>query len=390
MIKADEETEVTVIGGGIFGISTAYYLAKRGVDVALVEKNELASGATGNNNGMCGAYSSPEIAEHWHEIYNNLSEEIKFNIEYKESPDIIIYTPENVKEMKKLGIWESYSSKMVIGDELKDKEPLLADDIVGGIESMGYFVNPFRLCYGYAQAAKRLGCEIHLHTAVEGIKISNNRVKEVITSRGSIKTDFVVNAAGAWSSQIGEMAGINIPIIPQKGEILVTEQAPKPHPYHGRIANGFLYNTYPYNKEPEAVESKDPRIKLGISAYIHYYPFTNNYGMGGSHELVGYDSRVNPDTVSYIAKQCMRIVPSLKQINIIRMHAGVRPYCYIDEKPILGRVDSIEGFIIATGGGGQGLGIGPMSGKLISELIIENKTSLPIDAYSYSRFKNIK
>ena len=387
MPKLNEETDVTVIGGGIFGLSTAYYLAKKNVDVILVEKKELASGATGNNNGMCGVYSV-EHGEQWHKIYDNLSEELHFDIEYTESPDLIVYTPENVKEMKKLGIWEVLSSKMITGDELREKEPLLADDIVGGDESMGYFVNPFRLCYGYALATKRLGGRIYLNTTVKNIKVENNKIKEVITDKGNIRTKFVVNAAGAWSSEIGKMVGINIPIIPQKGDILVTEQAPKPDPYHGRIANGFIYNSYPYNRKPEAINSKDPNIKLGISAYIHYYPFTNNYGLGGSHEHVGHDNRVNPNTISYITKQCTRIVPSLKHINIIRMHAGVRPYCYVDEQPILSKVKEIDGFIIATGGGGQGIGIGPMSGKLISELITDEETSLSTDDYSFSRFNH--
>ena len=387
MSAFNEETEVTVIGGGIFGLSTAYYLAKENVDVILVEKKELASGATGNNNGMCGVYSV-EHGEQWHKIYENLGEELNFDIEYTESPDLVVYTPENVKEMKKLGIWEDFSSKMITGDELREKEPLLADDIVGGIESMVHWVNPFRLCYGYALATKRLGGRIYLNTTVKNIGVNNNKIREVMTNKGTIKTKFVVNAAGAWSSEIGKMVGINIPIIPQKGDILITEPAPKPHPYHGRIANGFFYNSYPYNRTPEAENSKDPNIKLGISAYIHYYPFTNNYGLGGSHEHVGYDSRVYPDTISYIAKQCTRIVPSLKHINVIRMHTGVRPYCYVDEQPILSKVKKIDGFIIATGGGGQGIGIGPMSGKLISELILKEETSLPINDYNFSRFKH--
>jgi glycine/D-amino acid oxidase-like deaminating enzyme len=387
MKKSMEKTEVTVIGGGLFGLSAAYYLAKEGVDVILVEKNELASGATGSNNGMCGVYSATEPAELWHKIYENLSEELQIDIEYKKSPDLVVYTPENVKEMKQIGIWEEISSKMVIGDELREIEPLLAEDIVGGIESMGYIINPFKLCYAYALGVKRCGSRVNINTIVTNIEVSNNRVKKVITNKGDIETEFVVNAAGAWSSEIGNMVGIEIPIIPQKGDILITETAPKPDPYHGRIANSFFYASYPHNRRPEAVYSKDPMIRLGISAYIHYYPSTNNYGLGGSHENVGFERRVNPDTIYYIVKQCIRIVPSLKNLNVIRMHTGFRPYNYVDEKPILSKVEDIKGFIISTGGGGSGIGLGPMSGKLISELIIKDKTSIPLDAYSFSRFK---
>jgi sarcosine oxidase subunit beta len=382
-----EKTEVTVIGGGLFGLSAAYYLAKEGVDVILVEKKELASGATGSNNGMCGVYSATEPAELWHKIYENLSEELQLDIEYKESPDLVVYTPENVKEMKQIGIWEDISSEMVTGDELREIEPLLADDIVGGIESMGHIVNPFRLCYAYALGIKRYDGRVKINTIVTNIKVSKNRVKKVITSKGDIETEFVVNAAGAWSSEIGNMVGIDIPVIPQKGDILITETAPKTHPYHGRIANSFFYTSYPYNRRPVAVNSKDPMIRLGISAYIHYYPSTNNYGLGGSHESVGFERRVNPDTILYIAKQCTRIVPSLRKLNIIRMHTGFRPFNYVDEKPILSKVKDIEGFIISTGGGGSGIGLGPTSGKLISELIINDKTSIPLDDYSFSRFK---
>jgi len=388
MAKFREVTEVTVIGGGVVGLSTAYHLAKEGVDVILVERNELASGATGSNSAMCGESSAPEPAGRWHKIFENLGTELRYNIEYIESPVIFVYTPENIKEMKKIGIWEDFSSKMVIGEKIKEIEPRLAEDIIGVSQTSGHFVNPFKLCYGFAQATKRLGGKIHLHTNVKEIKVSNGVVRTVVTDKGEIKTDFVVNAAGAWSSLIGNMVGIDIPVVPLKGHILVTEPAQKTDPFHLQIINEFMYNIYPYNQRPEAVNSNDPRIRLGIAAYITYDPVTNNYILGGSHEFNGYDRQVNPDTVRHIAKHCIRIIPQLRKINIIRIFTGFRPYCYVDGESIFSKVEGIEGFIIATGTGGEGLILGPMGGKLISELIIRDKTSLPIDAYSFSRFKN--
>jgi sarcosine oxidase subunit beta len=381
-----DNTEVVVIGGGITGLSTAYQLSKRNVDVILVEKNELASGASGANNGMCGPTEEKSVRGRWHQIYKNLEKELRFNFDYIDSPDIITFTNDNEKEMKKLGIWEDYQKKMISKEDIMEVEPLLSEEIIGGITEDRKYVNPWKLCYAFAVNIKKYGGIIHTNTEVNNIKTNNNKISEVITSKGKIKTNYVVNAAGAWASEIGNMVGVSIPVVPQKGYILITESTPKPNPYHGRIANEIFYTKFPYNLSPYAKNSNDPNVKFGIAALIHFDPVNENYSIGGSHEYVGYDSNMNPRIIKLISNFCVKIVPSLKNLKIIRVFTGFRPYCYIDGEPVFSKSDKIDGFFISTGTAGIGLNLGPMAGKIMSELILDEVPSLKIDNYSYSRF----
>lgn len=133
-------------------------------------------------------------------------------------------------------------------------------------------------------------------------------------------------------------------------------------------------------------ETTGLRTKLGvIGGFIQEN--TGNWIVGSSHEPT-YDKAVTVQTLVLMARRAIEFMPMLKHVNCIRTFAGLRPRCYVDDLPILGKVASLSGFIIATGHLGAGVTLAPITGKLISELIIENKTSLPIDAFAFSRFEN--
>jgi sarcosine oxidase subunit beta len=315
-----------------------------------------------------------------------LEKELGFNIDYIDSPDLIVFTNNNEKEMKKLGVWEEHEQKMTHRTDIIGIEPLLSKDIIGGITSERKFVNPFKLCYAFAMNIKKHGGRIYLHNQVNKIKTKDNKIREVITNKEKIRTNCVVNAAGAWASEIGKMVGVSIPVVPQKGHILISESIPKTDPYHGRISNELFYTIFPHYLSPEALNSTDPNIKLGIAALIHYDPVNENYSIGGSHEYVGFNPEVNPMVLKYISAYCASIMPMLRNLKIIRAFTGFRPYCYIDAEPIFSKTEKIEGFWIATGTKGIGLNLGPMAGKIMSELILGETPSQNVDDYSYSRF----
>ena len=133
-------------------------------------------------------------------------------------------------------------------------------------------------------------------------------------------------------------------------------------------------------------KSKDLRIRLGVAGG-YAQGNTGNWTIGTSGDFAGYDNRVTIPTVEYLAKRAIKFMPRLKDVNVIRMFAGLRPFCYVDGLPILSKVDNPSGFIIATGHAGEGISLAPITGKLISELVTENRTSMSIEPFAFSRFK---
>jgi sarcosine oxidase subunit beta len=182
------------------------------------------------------------------------------------------------------------------------------------------------------------------------------------------------------------MVGLAIPIRPQRGQIIVTE--PLPLNKRWRYICDADYLTTAFNIEA-AEKSKDQRMKLGVAG-SYAQEDTGNWTIGSSRDFAGYNNQVTMETVSYLAKRLIQFMPKFKEINCIRTYAGFRPVCCLDGLPILSKVDNPSGFIIATGHAGEGVTLAPITGKLISELITENRTSMPIDAFSFSRFKGIK
>lgn len=390
----NKTADVVVIGGGVIGCSVAYYLAKKGVKVIVIEKKEgLCLGASGANQGGCPfQFESPAIdtlAKESAKLYGSLSKEIGYDVEYQTERHLTCSVDEKqYPDMEKRAqsmCRKGMKVQLIEGDEIRKLESTLGKDIIVGIEQDSGRVNPFKLNYGFAHAARKLGTEFLFSTEVKQAEINKDKITSVVTDREKIKTNFVVIAAGAWSPEIGEIFGLTIPIKPRRGQIIVTEPVPFNERWR-RIADAD-YLTTAFNAE--AVEkSKDPRIRLGVAgAYIQ--ESSGNWTIGSSRDFAGYNNQITIQTVKYLAKRAIRFMPKLKDVNCIRMYAGLRPFCYVDGLPILSKVDSPAGLVIATGHEGEGVALAPITGELISELITENRTSIPIDAFTFSRFKNM-
>ena len=394
--KLNKTADVVVIGGGVIGCSVAYYLAKKGTKVIVIEKREgLCFGSSGRNNGGCpvSPFESPvlELVRESLKLYKNLSEEIGYDIEYQNTGFLMYSKNEEqypdmerkAQNLRRSGV----NVRLIEGKEMRELEPSLAADVIVGIEEQeeSSLVNPFKVNYGFAHAARKLGAEFLLSTEVKEIEINKGTITSVITDRGKIKTNFVVLAAGAWSPEIGKMLGLTIPVKPQRGQIIVTEPVPLNEKW--RFLEEAVYLTTAFDAEA-AKKSKDPGMKLGIAGAFHQNN-TGNWTIGSSRDLAGYDNQVTMPTVKYLAKRAIKFMPKLKDVNCIRMFAGFRPICYMDGLPILSKVDNPSGLVIATGHAGDGVTLAPLTGKLISELITEDRTSIPIDAFTFSRFKHM-
>lgn len=371
MIKT---ADVVIIGGGISGCSIAYNLAKKGVkNVVVLEKSYLASGAT----GRCGA----GVRQQWGtemncrlsmesiKFFERANEELEYDgdIEFKQGGYLIVSSTEkediqfrkNVELQKSLGIQVEYLTPR----EAKEIVPYLNTNI---IRSATYcpkdgHLNPFLTTDAYAKAAKRLGAKIYTFTEVIGIKVENGKVKGVITNRGEISTNIVVNAAGGYSKLICDMVNIDIPVYSERHQILVTEPV---DPMQGPMVMSFSLNIY-CQQTPHG-----------------------SFIMGRGDDREPRDLRITSSWqfLDEMAKTVTELLPPIGELRVIRQWAGLYNITP-DKQPIYGPTKYLEGFYLAVGFSGHGFMLGPMTGLLIAEQILGEKNTIDISKLSLERFE---
>jgi len=372
-----ERSDVVVIGGGLTGSSICYYLAKAGAKVVLLEKGELCSEASASNQGGCPVLlTEPPVTElilEGHRIYRGgLEEELECDLEYEQTgalactvnERVLPLLEEHAKRLERMGV----RVRVMDRAELLSEADYLGEDIRGvAVECPDDFtVNPFRVVYGFASKARQLGARICDFTAATDIVRKDRRVKEVVLSDGErIETDYVVDAAGAWSSCIGKMVGLNVPICPVQGQVIAT--APLP-------LSRFRY-----------ILDADWLSPTFDVAGSYVQERNGNWTIGASKQTVGYNKKVDPRIIRLLLERATQFLPFLQTAQIIRVWAGLRPSCYEDGLPILGTVEGCDGLIEATGIL-DGVKLAPIVGKLISELIVKGEASISLKPFSYGRF----
>jgi len=378
------KADVVVIGGGVIGTSIFYHLAKNKIDVVLLEKNSIASGTSGACEGVIFLQTKKpgihlEMALKSAEIYKNLEKELNYEIEYVSNGAMVVIQDEMQREIIAGIVHEQNRNglkvKLLSAKEARNKEPALSDKITGAAFcSDDARVNPILLSYGFVNAAKRYkNARYFTHTNVIGISKKKQSVEEVFTDKGSIKTNIVINAAGIFAPQIGSMVNLKIPIKPRRGQILVTEGIPD---IIKRTICTSKYISCKYDSESDNNDNAGVTIE----------PTSNdNYLIGATREFVGFNTKVTHKGVQCIARNLISLIPKFKNISVIRCFAGLRPYT-ADGLPILGIVKGMNGFIVAAGHEGDGVALAPITGKIISELIINGKSSIKLDNFDLSRF----
>jgi glycine/D-amino acid oxidase-like deaminating enzyme len=379
--------DVVVIGGGSIGASVAYYLSREKIRVRLFERRELGSEASSANFGGIPVQTTecPELTLASIQIFRNLASELEYDFELEHTGSYLLMDNEDQRSMleanaKRLAHY-GIKVDMLSGKEVREIDPDISLDVLGGSRCFdGVIVNPMKVVYAFASAARRLGAQIDTYSEVQKIRTENGKVKSVITSKGETETRSVVIATGAWSPVLAGMLNLRIPVLPRRGQILLTE-AFKLGKIRYLIDADYLVTGF----NLEAVKkSHDPRIKLGVSSVLTQ-PSNGNWLVGTSRDFPGYDKRTTLETLTQVARRAIRFLPKLKHANIIRAMSGLRPFCE-DGLPIISAVDS-GGLVIATGHHGEGIALSPITGKLVAELIAKGHTSMPIDEYSYIRFK---
>ena len=378
-----KKTDVVIIGGGVIGSSIAYHLSKRKIEVVLLEKGDLASGASSACDGLIFLQSKKpgvhlQLALESKKRFDHLGEELEFDIEYKNHGGMVVI--ENEQELQAMKLFVEKQQKIGLDvslldtDQARKMEPSLSEKILGSAFSpLDGQVNPILLTFAFISAAKKLGTEVLTHIEITGIELKSGRIRSIKTSKGEIETDIIINATGVYAATIGKLIDLDIPIKPRRGQILVTEAAPQ------ILSRGLLSAGYIAAKfDPSLAESQGVGISMDQTS-------SGNLLLGSTREFVGFDKRTTYEGINNILRNTSRIIPQLKNMHIIRSFAGLRPYTP-DGLPILGKVQGIEGFIMAAGHEGDGMALSPITGELIAELIDAGETSISLDHFRLERF----
>ncbi len=369
----EKTADVVIIGGGIIGLSIAYYLArKRAGRIVLLEKGQLGEGSTGRCVGGIRTQFSTELNIRFSleslKTFERFEEEFGVNPEFKKIGYLFLATTENeigvfgenITLQRKFNIPVEFLSP----EEIRSRWPYLrTEDILGGTFcSWDGYAGPNEVLSGFVSGAKRAGVKIYEGTEVVGISLVKGRVQSVKTESEEILTPAAVNAGGPYAASIGEMAGIRIPVKPLRRQIFVTA------PFH--------LTTHP--------------IPLTIDFHRGWYFRQEGNGLLLSGPLdpePSFNLNTEYEAMAETSENAISRVPALEKAQIARGWAGLYEISP-DHHAILGKVPGAEGLILANGFSGHGFQHSPAVGKVISELITDGVAStIDISPLSIERFE---
>ncbi|WP_054950603.1 NAD(P)/FAD-dependent oxidoreductase [Numidum massiliense] len=382
--------EVAVIGGGIVGCAIAYYVSKAGVDCMLIEKNDVASGTSSRCDGNItivdkdpGYDSKMSLVSQ--QLTVELAKELDIPFEYRVLGSILVC--DNDDELEAAAEWVNIQNnagltfKLLDRSDIRQESPYFADDIPGGLEcETDSLINPYLFCYSLIDKAKQYG--LRLHTFAEVTSLTKKDDFAIETTKGTFTAKKVVNASGVWAPYIGKMLGLDIPIVPRKGHIMVGSRQ-KPVMMRNVMEFGYLMNKF------QRERIADPETLAHGVALVLEPTESQNFLIGSSRQFVGYDRRVDIDVVRTMAKRALRFFPKMDDFNIIRTYTGFRPWTK-DHLPIVSAVEQVPGFYIAAGHEGDGISLATVTGKLIEALICEKEPIIPPDPLRYGRFAQVE
>lgn len=369
--RRNRTADAVVIGGGISGVMSAYYLALAGLQVLLIERGVIAGEASGRNGGHVhpSTYDPAQRAlgrlalDLWPEVI----EQIELPTEYRQQGALTAIMPENAAQLEAVRNATPDPDEPVLALSAHDAHelvPQLAPDIAGAVfyPKCGN-VNPIAASKAFAHAARQAGVTIWEGVTVTGIRVERDTIVGVDTSNDSVDTPVVVNCAGAWASGIGEMVGVTIPVLPHRLQILITEAVPT---ITGATFGGN--NIY---------------ARQALSGQIHFGMLR---GPAWDPPLERFDRSVTAPTLLQTARHMAQLAPGWGDVPILRSWAGVNSITP-DGAPILDAAPQLSGFFIAAGFW-NGFGAGVATGRVISELVTTGRASVDISGLALERYEH--
>lgn len=366
--------DVIVIGGGIIGCSTAYYLAKKGKSVIVLEKSAaFGYGGSGRNGGGVrqSGRDKRELALAMYGVENlwpHLSEELGTNVEYYQHGNLRLgKTDEHIEILEGLtatAVGQGLDVKMISGEEVREICPHLSDEVIGAswCPTDGH-ANPLQTTLAFHNAARKLGVQFLTEQHVLSLQMVAGELRKVVTAGGVFEADRVVLAAGLESRRISQTVGVDIPMKPVALDTLVTDAQPP-----------MFYQM------------------LG-TAMADFYGHQTTHGsfvFGGGTPLNSdlVSSTADHTPIEATAATCQGIlsyIPALKYAKVVRSWVGIIDWCE-DKVPVLSKVEDVPGLILGCGFSGHGFGISPSVGTVLAELTCDETPSIEISELGYERF----
>jgi glycine/D-amino acid oxidase-like deaminating enzyme len=367
-----ERAEVVVVGGGVIGSSVAFHLAEAGVDVCLLERSELASGSTSRAaGGFRAQFSDPlniALGLRSIEAYEKFAERPGAEIDLRQVGYLFLLDrPEDVESFERsveLQNEHGVPTRFVTLGEAQQLCPIAGLDgvLAATFSPIDGHASPEAVVQGYAAAARHHGATVVTGCAVTGIDAAAGEIRGVSTERGTVETETVVCAAGAWSPELARAVDVELPVEPVLREIGYTAAADLPE--HMPLTVDFTSGLYFHREGPGLL-----------------------FGMADREQPPGFETPPDPSWLERVTMVAERRLPSLLEMGIA---GGWKGYYEVtpDHNALIGEARGIRRFLYATGFSGHGFLQGPAVGEIVRDLVLDREPFVDVSPLAVERFAN--
>ena len=422
MGAADSASEVVIVGGGIAGLSIAYFLALRNIRVTLLEKGRLAGEQSSRNWGFIRQQGRNPLelsmSKLSNEIWRGISQKLDVDVDWCQGGNLAVgYSEadldryvEGAQAAQQVGI----DTKVLTAEQVAQLLPAIQGPIRGGLYTASDgSADPLKGTLAFAKGARQAGAILREYCSVNAITTQGGRVTGVDTPEGHVRADVVVCAAGAHSGFLSRTAGLNLPQRNMRATVAATTPLPRftdlgvwaaglgiRQAHDGSVILGRASaGTAEHDLTLESVRhiglflpifmrDRDLfRLRIGrplLQDVLRHLPGTSAAKMPFAH-TIDHEPVPNVDTIQSSLALFRQYFPRLAEVKIARSWAGMID-ATPDIIPVLGEVKSLGGMFFATGFSGHGFGLGPGAGYTLAELIATGQTAIDLHGFRYERF----